>query len=100
MPCDLLRCGTPIKGVLHQIVSGTGCGSPRYDVGSGGREMKRRLMCAGSAGLIAAGLVLAIAPAQAQSGRRIAETPLAAPAAPPGAPAAQARRGAPPAPPT
>ena len=62
--------------------------------------MKRRLMCAGSAGLIAAGLGLAIATAQAQSGRRIAETPLAAPAAPPGAPAAQAGRGAPPAPPT
>ena len=52
--------------------------------------MKKRLTVAGSAGLIAACLGLAIAGAQAQS----------APAGAPGAPAAQAGRGAPPAAPT
>ena len=50
--------------------------------------MKRRLSCAGAAGLIAAFLGLAIAAAGAQS----------APGAAPAAPAAQAGRGAPPAP--
>ena len=50
--------------------------------------MNRRLTFAGSAGLIAACLGLAIAATQAQT----------APAAAPGAPAAQAGRGAPPAP--